>query len=213
MIELLVALVILVLATGVCFMTFQAVSKAWQRGTALADDLSHGDFIMEQLAASLRSAYYPDSASAPAYGFWLEDNGDGEYASDAISWVKIGPALVGRDDPVVSAPHRVRVSLASDGDSGPAIAVQVWRPVGEPEDFDPEEVEPQILSKDVVGLDCRVATNAANGELEWLSAWEETNRLPSVVEVTLYLKPLSEGDEPVAFSRSVAIPVAPLSRR
>ena len=207
LLELIVAITILVLAMGVCFLTFHSATKAWQRGTALADELNHGDFVLDQLAMALRSAYTAPSTNAGAYGFWLTDDGDGDQARDKVSWVKIGPALVGRDSPLANAPHRIEVSIASRDNGDPGFAIKAWRPFAEPDGFDPERLEPQILSKDIVALNCRVATNATDDKLEWSSEWDDTNKLPMTVEITLYLKPLAHGESPVQMARAVTIPV------
>ena len=50
-------------------------------------------------------------------------------------------------------------------------------------------------------------------EIEWLDEWEYTNKLPTVVELTLYLQPMKEGDEPVEVKRIIGIPVAELGWR
>jgi prepilin-type N-terminal cleavage/methylation domain-containing protein len=215
LIELLLALSIMVTASALVVLTFANVSNAWQRGTALAKDLGHGEFIMEQLTMALRSAYYPDvitsNASAGAYGFWLTDGGDGETARDTLSWVKLGNALVGSDPALANAPHRIQVFLVDTDEDEPAFAIKAWRPFAQPEDFDPEEIPPLALSTEVRGLDCRVATNVANEKLEWETEWEATNRLPQAVEITLYLSPVEKDGPPVQLKRCVRIPLAPLS--
>ena len=219
LIELMVALTLVVLASTMVCMTFAAVTKSWRRGTAMADDLHHGDYVMDQLALALRSAYCPNAGGGhPDYGFRLEDNGSGAEAFDSISWVKRGYALTGSNSPTVSGPHRVEFLMAPHGDDGQlAPAVRIWRPYALAEDFDPTALEPVILSSRISGFDCRVATNrgasGVSAEWDWLDTWEDdaTNRLPHAVEITLYLAPKEEGDEPMAMRRAVSIPVAHLS--
>jgi len=126
LLEILFAVTILSLVSTVTFMTFSAATSAWQRGTTLADNLHHGDYVIQQLVMGLRSAYYPDGtkgAGAPEYGFWHEDNGEGENAEDEICWVKLGGALVGRDSSFAETPHRVRFLLEDDEDGDSAAAV------------------------------------------------------------------------------------------
>jgi hypothetical protein len=48
-------------------------------------------------------------------------------------------------------------------------------------------------------------------EIEWIDDWEDTNRLPYSVEVTLWMDPVEEGDEPIELKRVVQIPLGPLS--
>ena len=212
LVELMVAMVILVLAMGITFMTFANVSRAWQRGIALSNDLAHGDFVMEQLVNGLRSAYAPDSAAPiSAYGLWFEDGGSGDGARDVISWVKLGPALVGSDSGLSGAPHRVRVGIERDEDGEPVVGVTAWRPYAQPEDFDSSRLASTRLSRDIVGMDFLMTTNAVDREIQWESTWEDerTNRLPSWVQITLYLKPLEPGDRPVELKRVISIPRGP----
>lgn len=214
MLELLVALALLVAATTIMAGTFWTVTRAWHRGVSLSDDLRHGDFLLEQLTLGLRSAYYPDAKGLPvSYGFWLEDNGDGAGSWDSISWVKIGGALVGDDSPVAVMPHRLKFLYAQDDDGKGGAAVTAWRPTAESEEFEAEEPIPIFLSSQVEGFNCRAATNIAEGDIQWSDDWEETNRLPVAVEITLYMAPLEEGEEPVELKRLVKIPVAPLTWR
>ena len=214
LIELLISLSILALASLVAFLAFTTISKAWQRGLALAEDLNHGDLIMEQLVVGLRSAYFPDvTGGSPTYGFWLEDKGTGRDSHDTISWVKLGTALAGDEARMASAPHRVMFSVENNGEHDSGAAVRLWRPYGQEDDFDPMKLNPVLLSTKVVGFDCKVATNLFDEALEWEDEWDDTNRLPQAIQLTLYLQPLGKGEEPVEIKRIVGLPVAPISWR
>jgi len=238
LIELLVAVALLGMAMAMTFTTFYSVVKAWQRGTAMADDLDHGEYVMQQVACGLRSAFFPPAAAAassraavtnaanvgtnaaavmPAsgggYGFVLEDHGNGAGARDIISWVKTGSALLKVNDPLYKGLHRVRLSVEDEEDAGPAVAVRAWRPYANPITFDPLEIIPHFVSGKVVGLDCRVAKEMKDDAWDWTEVWENeaTNCLPLAVEITLYLEPLEPGEPPVEVRRTIEIPLAPLS--
>jgi len=210
LLEVLLAVTLMALVATVTFMTFSAATTAWQRGTALVDRLHHGDYVINQLVMGLRSAYYPSGrGDVPAYGFWWVDNGDGPEAEDEISWVKLGGALVGRDQAYAESPHRVRFLLADDADNRRSAAVVSWRIDGQPEDFEPDTLEPVFLSSRVVGFNCRIAWEMnPEGEIDWLDEWKETNRIPTIVEVTLYIEPVVDGAPPVELKRIVVIRVA-----
>ena len=75
----------------------------------------------------------------------------------------------------------------------------------------PEDEEPVYLSTRVVGFNCRVAYRKIDDDIEWLDEWIETNRLPTTVELSLYLEPLEEGQSPVEVKRVLGIPLGPLS--
>ena len=241
LIELMVAMALLVIALGITFSTFYSISKAWQRGQTMAENLNRGEFIMEQIVCGLHSAFFPvrqsSSASAtnaqpantnaaatntPAtvsapsdYGLILVDDGDGATARDSISWVKTGSALLGPEDALWRGLHRVQITVEEDEDGLPAIATRVWRPYGNAIDFNPDEIEPFFISEKVIGINFRVAKEADSDEgWEWEDEWEAlefTNRLPMAVEVVLYLEPIDEFKDPVEIKRVVEIPVAPLS--
>ncbi|MCX6991756.1 MAG: prepilin-type N-terminal cleavage/methylation domain-containing protein [Kiritimatiellaeota bacterium] len=231
LIELLVAVALLGMAMAMTFTTFYSVAKAWQRGTAMADDLDHGEYVMQQIVCGLRSSFSPPSAkqvstnatstnavsatptSGGGYGFVLEDNGNGVGARDIISWVKTGTALLRLNDPLYKGLHRVRLSVEDDGDEGLAVAVRAWRPYANSITFDPMAIDPHFVSGKVVGLNCRVAKEIKGDKWDWMETWEDeaTNCLPLAVEVTLYLEPLDRNEPPVEIRRTIEIPVAPLS--
>ena len=206
LLELLLALTILSVVTAVTYLCFSTVTMAWKKGLALSDAMEHADFVMEQLVMGLRSAYYADASC----GFTLENNGDGANSGDEIGWVKLGTALVGSQCPFSGSPHRVVFSVQKDREGKDAVLVKAWRLRGQLEDFKPEEVEPIPISSGVIGFNCR-ARDPESEDVKWLDDWEETNRIPTSVEVTLYMKPLQEGEEPVEIKRIVEIPVAPLA--
>jgi prepilin-type N-terminal cleavage/methylation domain-containing protein len=241
LIEMLVVVALVVIALGITFSTFYSISKAWQRGQAMADSLNRGEFIMEQIVCGLRSTFYPvrqqssgsstntqpantnaavtgaqaSASSANDYGFVLEDDGDGTGARDTISWVKTGSALLGPEDPLWRGLHRVKISVEEDEDGCLAVASRAWRPYGNDIDFSPDEAPSFFISEKVLGMNCRVAKEKDDEEgWEWEDEWggmNVTNRLPLAVEVTLYLAPSDEDSEPVEIKRVVEIPVAPLS--
>jgi len=63
LVEILVAMALLGAALAITFSTFHGIAKAYQRGLSLVDSMNHGEYVMEQLSSSLRSAFYPPSQS------------------------------------------------------------------------------------------------------------------------------------------------------
>ncbi len=218
LLELLIALAIMATAMAITLSTFHSITRAWQRGTAMADNLNRGEFMMEQIAAGLRSAFYPYATNAGApptgFGFWLEDDGEGAAARDIVSWVKNGSELLPPESPLQHGLHRLQLSVEEDEDGQSAMAARAWPPyTGLLDDFDPEDEEPFFIAAKIVGLDCRVSTNIGDDGWEWEEKWEDalTNTLPLAVEMSLYLTALEPGDDPVELRRTIVIPVAPLS--
>ncbi len=218
LLELLLAVTIMAVVTSVAYMTFSAATNAWVRGTRMAEGLHHADYVIDQLVMGLRSAYSPETRKPDEkYGFSIDDDGDGEQARDRISWTKLGGALVGNTAQYAGTPHRVEVTVAEDEDSGSVgFAVRSWRLDGHPEDFDPEEeVERVFLSPRVVGFNCRMKdpdqAEDEDDEIDWIDEWEFSNKVPYVVEVTLYVDPGMGEADAVEVKRIVEIPMAEMT--
>ena len=220
LLEILLAVSLMALILTSTFMSFSVVLRSWQTGSKMSESLNRGDYVMDQLVKGLRSAYTPNKSGSPDYGFILIDNGDGQDSADSISWVKIGPALIGNNSSFAQTPHRVVFTLSENvdyEDSLPAT-VKAWQIVGLPDDFDEEEdVEPIVISKDTLGFNCRVKDPDQNiademiaggdFEIEWLDEWENSNAIPELVEVTLFLKSAKEDEPPLELKRLVSIPI------
>ena len=202
------------LVCAAAFSLLSTVSKSWQRGTELAKDLHAGDFVIEQVTSALRSARYRGGTD----GLILKKSGMGNSSEDSLTWVKEGSDLVGMDSTMAKTFHHIKFFVGRDKEGNSGAMYTAWGDTYlQPDDFDPDEVEPELLSDRVVGLGVRVATNDfQNDRIEWLDEWEGscpsggdlTNHLPRFVEITLFLKPLEEGDRPIEMRRLVDIPVA-----
>ncbi|OVE76177.1 hypothetical protein BVX97_01950 [bacterium E08(2017)] len=214
LLELLLALSLLSIISVVTYLTFSTCLRAWRKGTSMTESLHHGDYVMEQLVMGVRSMYYPGGDAAKEYGFWHTDSGTDEYSGDEISWVKLGSSLVGSDSPLVDTPHRVKFYLHEDEEKDRVyVAMKAWQLLGQPEEFDPEEIEPVYLSRKVVGFNCRPAwqIKQEDDEIDWQDEWEQTNKIPTAMEITLYLEPAEEDGDPVVMQRIVGIPVGPVA--
>jgi prepilin-type N-terminal cleavage/methylation domain-containing protein len=203
LLELLIALSIMTMAMAVVIATFVVTIRAWRRGSELLDELHHGDFVMEQLVSSLRStAYFYNKPEQ--YGFWLEDRDDGGYPADRISFVTSGTAFVPRDSPLANGLHRIEISIEENEDGETGVAVRAFPHMVNVEDW---EGEAWFVSAQVKGLDCRTFNLV---EEEWDDVWEDTNAIPSLVEITLYMDPIEENKDPITMSRVIEIPLAPV---
>ena len=211
LIEILLTVAILVTVSVFVFMSFSAVTAAWRGGQRLTESLHHADYAVEQVVMGLRSAYYPSAASV-GYGFFLDDDGDGPGRWDEISWVKVGNALVGAQSSLAGTPHRVALGQEDADDGTEALAVRAWRLLDEIDDFDPDDVDPILLSRKLLGLNvrCRDPEVTDPEDVEWIDDWEDTNRVPHAVELTLYM-PSANESEPLEVKRIVEIPVGLLS--
>ena len=214
LLELLLAIAIFTIVATLASTLLATVSKAWQRGVALAEDLHAGDYVIEQLVNGLRQTRWRQRGD----GLLLDSNGDGRGASDTLSWVKEGPDLVGEDTTLGKTFHRIKFFVGQDKRGKRGALFTAWGDEYlEPDEFDPDQLEPEMLSDRVVGFNCRVATNDFEGDqLHWFDTWEEslpggdnlTNHVPRFIELTVYLKPLDEDGPPVEMKRWVDIPIA-----
>ncbi len=204
LIEVLVAVAIMALAFAIVWSTFTAAAGGWQRGAKLLDQLHQGDYVMEQLVMALRSAAF-FSNRPDKYGFRLEESGGGESSRDTISWVTSGMAFLPPDSHLANGLHRLEFSLDSDDRGRPAVAIRAWSHLADEEESDVKG-EPWFVSTEVKGFRCR--TYNAEDE-KWEHEWENTNSIPRLVEVTLYLQPLEDYAEPQKLQRLVEIPIAP----
>jgi prepilin-type N-terminal cleavage/methylation domain-containing protein len=218
LLELLMALMILSVMLLLSFFCFDAVVQSWRAGVEMSDSVGQADHVMEQLVSGLRSAYYPDAGrQLDEYGFQVTEGGEGPEARDAISWVKIGRALVGEDCGFAESPHRVGVWVEDVGDEGSGgLMVAAHRVDLQLDDFDPEkDVVPIALSPRVVGLSCRMLDKdqpMKDDEPNWQDEWSFSNCIPKGVEITLYMQPAKERDEPIEVKRIVEIPMFDLSQ-
>ena len=203
LLEMLVALAILALAFAVIWSTFSATVTAWQRGGDLLDELRHGDFVAEQLVSALRSAAFFTS-SPDKYGFRMKTRNQ-TYPADQISWVTSSTAFMPPDSPYRQSLHRIVFSVESNPEGDPAVAIRAM-----PHLMDEDEVDdtPWFVSSEVKGFKCRVYDFE---EESWKTDWEDTNSIPRLLEITLYMDPVEKYGPPVTLQRLVEIPVAPTS--
>lgn len=199
LIEVLVAVAILGTAFTIIWTTFSVSLDGWRRGQLALDRLHHGDFVMEQVVSALRSAaYFPTRPDK--YGFWLEDHGE----QDEVSWVTSGGAFMKPEDPLARGLHRLWIGIAANEDGDDSFAVRAYAHFAE--DVDPKDVDPWFVSSRVKGLDCKIWNNE---EEDWEDEWENTNTVPPLVKVTLYLEPLERDGPQVVVARLVEIPIGP----
>ncbi len=215
LLELLLSLSILAAVSTVTFMAFSTATVAWRRGMDMTDKIHHADFAVEQLVMGLRSMYYPNTGVDGSYGFIQDDRGSGEGAEDTISWVKLGTALVGKDAPYAGGPHRVKVSMERTEDGKEAFAIRGWGLLSQVEDFDEDDIEPMFYAMQLVGVDYRFQDPEADeeyeGDIEWIDFWEDTNRIPEAIEISVYMAPVDDRSNPIEVKRIVEIPLAGLS--
>lgn len=203
LLEMLVAVVLLATAFTIIWSTFSATINAWQAGRKFVDEFHHGDFVLEQVVSALRSTAYfqnrPDK-----FGFWLETGGSGSYPRDQISFVKSGTAFMMPGHPLAQGLHRVVLGIENDTRGRPSFTVRAFpHLLDEPE---PKDFDPWHISSRVRGFQCRVY----NFEDErWDDEWEDTNSVPRLVEVTVFMEPPKSYEPPLQMTRLIEIPLAP----
>ena len=200
LVELLVALTVVAVAFTIVWQSFASVLKAWRRGSEVVDDVRHGDFVIDQLVSALRStAYFP--LRPERYGFWLDNRGDG----DQVSWVTSGTAFIPPDSPLAQGLHRIMVGIEPAPGGGEAFTVRAFPHLAE--EIDKNDAEGWPISSRVQGLNVRVWNVE---EERWEDEWEDTNKIPGLVEVTLLMKPPERYEPPMKISRLIQIPLGPV---
>lgn len=203
LLEVLISMVILVIAMSVAWQTFSTATRAWNSGRETLDKAHHGDFVIGQLASSLRSMAFFDTA-AEKYGFRIKNNpsGAGEHT---ISWVTGSSAFIPPGEAVAHGLHRIEVGGGENEDGMEGLVVTVW-----PYLADEEQVEKKswFISENIKGLSCKVY-DIKEGEEGWKDTWEYSNAIPGLIEITLYAEPAEEHGEPVEFRQLIEIPLGP----
>lgn len=195
------ALAVTALAFAIVWQTFAAVTKAWRRGGQVADEIRHGDFVMDQLVSALRStAFFP--LKSDRYGLWFENRGE----RDQLSWVTSGTAFIPPDSPLAMGVHRIMVGIEPNQDGDDSFTVRAFPHLSE--EIDKNDVDAWSISPRVKGLDVRI-WNAQDER--WEDEWEDTNKIPGLVEVTLYMTPLERYEPPIKIARLVQIPLGPVA--
>lgn len=201
-VELLVALAILVAAFAIIFTIFATTLSAWRRGSEALAGMHHGDFVMDQLVQSLRSAAFFDSVPA-FYEFRLDKRQAAGSPGDLISWVTTSSAFMPLDHPFGQGLRRIVLTIERTERGEYGVAVRALPHLSED---DMEEPEPWFVSTRVQGLRCRIFDDELG---QWQDDWDEEEAIPSLMEVTLYIAAEQAGDPPVRLQRAITIPIAP----
>ncbi len=200
--ELLVALGILVAAFAIIFTIFTSTLRAWHRGTEMLTELHHGDFVMEQLVQSLRSAAFFDSVPE-FYEFRHEKRHAGGHPADVISWVTSSSAFMPLDSPYANGLHRIVVTIDRTDRGRYGVAIRALPHLSEDDHMD---ADPWFVSTRVKGLECEVWDDEIG---RWQSRWDESNAVPSLVKITLEMESAEDYGPPLRMQRAVEIPIAP----
>jgi len=192
----------------------------------MADNMQRVDYVTAQVAYALRSAYFPTSGEASnADGFMLIDGNERNdpEESDAISWTKLGPSIVGRNSRFARSPHKVTLFVRSEKDADdehPAglIAQVIGEDKFRPEDFDEDDETNWdwfLLGSQVQGFNCRVLDKDQpfqSGQANWQDTWDTSNSIPRRVQLTFWMKPIEEGKDPYPIVRVLELPLWDISQ-
>jgi len=203
LLEILVAVTLLATAFTIIWSTFSATLDGWRRSSDFVDRMNHGDYAIDQLVSSLRSAAFfrnrPDK-----FGFWLDSKGGGDAPRDTISWVTSGTAFMKPEDPLAKGLHRIMISVEDTPDGDEGLAIRAFQHLKD--EIEKDDVDPWFVSSRVKGLDCEIYNFE---DEDWKDEWEDTNAVPSLIQITVYMEPLEKGELPIKLQRIVQIPVAP----
>lgn len=203
LLEVLLAMVILSISMTVAWQTFSTATRAWNSGREVLDKTHHGDFVLGQLASSLRSMVFFPTAPEK-YAFRIKNNSAGR-GQQTISWVTGSSAFIPPGEAAAHGLHRIEVGAGEDEDGAEGLVVTVW-----PYLADEEKVEKKswLVSENIQGLTCKVY-DTKSGEEGWKDDWEYSNSIPGLIEISLYAAPAEQGGDPVKFRQLIEIPLGP----
>jgi prepilin-type N-terminal cleavage/methylation domain-containing protein len=207
LVEILVSLAILVAATVLIFGSYHQVLRIKRKGEVLLDRARQTDWVMDQLVTALRSTVFLDN-NPRLCGFWLEDDDD-RHPADVISWITSSAAFMPPQSQMAYGLHRIFLSIEDDEHGQPALHATAHPYLTDSEADDYEKPESWLISRRVVGLNCRVY-DAFNEE--WADEWEKENSVPSFVEITLFVQAAEEGAEVREITRVVQVPAGGFAR-
>lgn len=215
MIELLLAVMMVGVITALVSMTFSAITNGWQASADYIDKLARTDYALDRITSSLKSCYYPHGGSQDyAYGFYLEDKGDGTSPtkSDILSWRTKSNDTVSSTDALADSVYRVQFLMLEEGENDYAVPIKKTGLYSRtrideelaPKDDDEEEdltfenkklYPPQLVSEGITGFNCRVmkeplkkdTKKGENEEAAFEDTFEASNAVPYKVELTFYL--------------------------
>lgn len=203
LVELVVVLVLLVffgLAVGGLART---INDARQRVTEMGETMQIGRLVLQRIANDLvsiiplpvpldnaTSPLSPTEGVSPTFTFYHEDTPDARFGLDEDT---LRFTTVSNDPRRGDVPQTDLVEVAYFVDTDPQTPEQgLVRAVGTlprllPDESQPEQTPHEILSERVVSLNFRFY-DADTGE--WLDAWDRTDALPALVEITVGVAPL-----------------------
>lgn len=215
MIELLLAVLMVGVITALVTMTFSAITGGWQASADYIDKLARTDYALDRISASLKSCYYPHGGSQDyAYGFYLDDKGDGSRVekSDIVSWRTKSKDTVSSTDAHADSVYRVQFLMLEEGDNDYAIPIKktglysrtrIDEELAPKDDADEDDFTfenkklypPQLISDAISGFNCRVmkeppskdTKRGENDESAFEDTFEASNSVPYKVELTFYL--------------------------
>lgn len=208
LLEMMLAMSILGIMGLMVFGSFQSLVDASTRAENALDSLYVSEIIMDQIEHSLKMAEY-DSRDQRNYRF-IHENIDSDYPVDTFSWVSSASDFLPSAFPTREGVNRIELTVEEqDGESG--LSVRAFSSLYDPESPEAEDVEPWIVSRQVVGIDLNFYDV---NEQDWTEDWERDNQIPVSIILTLYLK--VDGSDPQkvkTFHRRIDIPVGEISRK
>jgi prepilin-type N-terminal cleavage/methylation domain-containing protein len=205
LLELMIAMVLMVIAMSIAFQAFSGTIQGWKRGTEMLDAIKHGDFAMTQLVSAVNSTIYFYN-TRKTYAFKYDKSSSGGLPADTISFVTTSSAFMPVDSPYFSGPHRIKLFI--DVDEGePALFAIAMPAIANDEEFEEDfDTEPLLVSRAIQGLEILFWDKESE---DWTEEWEPENAVPERILLTIFMASDDKNDDPIEFSRTIEIPVAP----
>lgn len=206
LLEILLAMGILGVMSLMIFGSFYSIMTATREAENALDEVHLSSTLLSQVSTSLRSSVF-DGSQPENFEFFHED-ADRDYPADIISWVTPSSLLLPADYPTPGTATRIELTIAEvDGETG--LAVRAYSSAWKRDDPDAEDVEPQLISTLVKGLDVVMYDVSEN---DWVEEWERSRQVPAAVIITLTIQNPNDERDMITVRKLVNIPIAKLSR-
>lgn len=207
LLEIMVALALFALVAAAIYSSWFAVMRGAQVGLTSAAKVQRSRVAMQIIEEALSSTRSFD-ADGTNY-FFIGENG-GQAVLSFVS--KLSPSFPRSGKFGDLDVRRVEFSLEPGPDSSKQLVLR-QRPILMDWTKD-EKMHPVVIAKDVKKFamefwDTRPPKNPLNNgadTIEWLDEWDETNRLPAMVKITLQFKGDDFGQTPRENIKAVGLP-------
>jgi len=202
LIEMLIAVVILAIMSGMIYVSFSSVVNTMDIARVNAQDLEARRFLQENIAHNLRAIYSDAACADPSFQLLSEDESGAFGDADTLRFVASLPMPGAGSMPgqYIEVLYELTESYAGEGEddlaptdteapSGYVLRISekplTLKPIGTDFEVDAFEYEPRVREVPINSINYRFYDGIAE---EWLDEWDSLaeQRMPWSIEVSVY---------------------------